>query len=152
MKAIVTQPKNAQSIIILSKNDPEKANLMLKTVCLAVSDTGQMIEDKRVGFFRGSKEQIEQFVKQFNLKNGSEFPLPVRIVVKEFSTPQFDGHEAKINPKTGEVITHNGSSIYRSTIVVAENSPEQDVKLATDREEVQTSKATVGTLQDQLDA
>jgi hypothetical protein len=55
-----------------------------------------------------------------------------------------DGSGTRIlNPTTGEIVTSNGSPVYRSTTVVAENSGEQDFKLASDKVGAQTAtKAT----------
>lgn len=144
MNVTISMPKGATSIINVSKNNPESAGLMLRANSTGVNDQGFMQEEKRVAWFKGKTEQIEAFVEQYDLKEGSIFPLPVRLVIKESNTPFYAGQEPKVNPTTGEVIKSNGLPVYRNTIVVAESSSEQDSKLATDREAVNvTAQATI---------
>ena len=42
--------------------------------------------------------------------------LPGKLVVNETLTPAYKGHEAKINPLTGDTITSNGKPVYRDVI------------------------------------
>ena len=150
MKVTVSMPKNATSIVVISKNNPESAGIMLRSNTIGINDQGFMAEEKRVAWFKGRTEQIESFVKQYGLKDGSIFPIPVKLIVKESTTPFYNNQEPKVNPTTGEVINHNGSPVYRQTIVVAESSSEVDVKLASDKEQVQTPQATFATLEEQI--
>ena len=143
MKVTVSMPKNATSIVVISKSNPESAGLMLRSNTIGINDQGFMQEEKRVAWFKGKTEQIESFVKQYGLKDGSVFPIPVKLIVKESTTPFYAGQEPKVNPTTGEVINHNGLPVYRTTIVVAESSSEVDVKLASDKEKVSTPQATI---------
>ena len=150
MKVTVSMPKNATSIVVISKNNPESAGIMLRSNAIGINDQGFMAEEKRVAWFKGKTEQIESFVKQYGLKDGSIFPIPVKLIVKESTTPFYNNQGPKVNPTTGEVINHNGSPVYRQTIVVAESSSEVDVKLASDKEQVQTPQATFDTLEQQI--
>lgn len=54
-----------------------------------------------------------------DLQDGAEFPIDGKICIEETLTPYIrkDGskQESKINPTTKEVITYNGSPVYRNS-------------------------------------
>lgn len=74
------------------------------------------------------KESLAPFIT-----DNSPFPVEGKIVIKETLTPyvKSDGtlQSPKINPTTGEVLTHNGQPIYRNTSFT-DNLSEQDVLLS----------------------
>ena len=82
--------------------------------------------EKRVCWENVSNDNMAKF----GLKIGSiledTFKVPCRIKVTETSAPQYDGHAAKINPSTGEVLNGaDGKSIYRSS-TLSFNTKEAD--------------------------
>jgi len=96
------------------KGDQKYANVMLDTRTEEVVSGGLLVEKRRTAFFTFQGEQmIEKYRKQ--LKDGGVFPLAGKIIVKEATKPFYDGQDPKINPSTGEVVTHNGEAIYRTT-------------------------------------
>jgi len=132
MKAIVTKSASHDNIIMISTKNPENASIMLVTIANSMNDQGFLVSEKRVGLVKGTTEGL----KALNLKEGDDYSAkicPVKLVVKESFDPFYPGQEAKINPKTKEVVTSAGAPVYRQTIVVALDSPETDAKLATDK-------------------
>lgn len=145
MKAIVTLANGHTDIVMISKNNPESAAIMLRSDVMSANDGGFIQIEKRVGLLKGKTEDIKALAA--NLKPGDDFSqkvFPVRLVIKESFEPAYNGHEAKINPTTKEQVTSNGAPVYRQTFVVAENAPQQDEFLATDRESV-TAKIEANT-------
>ena len=139
MKAIVTKSPKHDSIIMKSTTNPDNASIMLRSEILNANDQGFLQKEVRVGLFKGKTSDLELL----GLKEGQDFStvIPVKLVVKESFEPFYPGQEAKINPTTKEVVTSAGAPVYRQTIVVALDSPETDVKLATDKAEA-TAPAT----------
>ena len=134
MKAIVTLAKGNDNVVIISKNNSDSAAIMLVTEHMSANDQGFLQVEKRVGLFKGKTEQIQKLAESLKAgDNFSEKVMPVKLVIKESTTPAYPGHEPKINPSTGEVVTSSGSAVYRQTLVVNETSPEMDVRLASDK-------------------
>lgn len=132
MKAIVTKGTNQESIIVVSKNNPEKASIMLKSLTLGANDQGFFTKETRVGFFKGDLKDL----MDLNLKEGDDFSakvFPVKLVVEESLDAFYAGQEPKINPETKEVITSTGAPVYRQTIVVNESSAKVDSKIISDK-------------------
>ena len=144
MKAIVTKSPKHDSIIMKSTTNPDNASIMLRSEILNANDQGFLQKEVRIGLFKGKTSDLEAL----GLKEGQDFSsvIPVKLVVKESHDPFYAGQEPKINPTTKEVVTSSGAPVYRQTIVVALDSPETDVKLATDKVEVavpaETTKRT----------
>jgi hypothetical protein len=133
MKAIVSKANGHDSIVMISRNNPESAAIMLRSEVATVNDNGFLQVDKRVGLFKGNTEDIQKIAS--GLRDGDDFSakvFPVKLIVKEQTEPFYPGQEPKINPTTGEVVNHKGSPIYRSTFVVSESSTDTDLKLSND--------------------
>lgn len=77
----------------------------------------------RTAFIWGEEDKLKAVTA--GLKDGDEFPLKGKIVIKESFEPQYEGHEPKINPSTGEVILLDGKKVYRSSKFTT-NMSEQD--------------------------
>lgn len=138
MKTIVTTPKDSKEIVIISKNNPYSAAIMLRSETQTVNDQGFIQTEVRVGLVKGKLDEIRKIAA--GLKAGDDYSakvMPVKLVVKEALEPFYNGQQPKINPQTKETVTHLGAPVYRQTLVVSESSAEVDVKLATDREPVQ---------------
>ena len=133
MKAIVTAPQGSNQILMISRKNPDSAAIMLRSEIQGINAQGFVQNEVRVGLVKGKTEDMRKIAA--NLKAGDNFSekvMPVKLVVKESLEPFYSGQEPKINPQTKETVTHMGAPVYRQTIVVAEDSPETDVKLATD--------------------
>jgi hypothetical protein len=142
MKAIVTLAQGHDNIVMISKNNPESAAIMLRSETMSANDQGFLQTEKRVGLFKGNTAEIQKLGAI--LKPGDDFSqkvFPVRLVIKETFEPAYEGHQPKINPTTKETVTSEGAPVYRQTVVVAEASAEKDVFLATDREPVAVKTA-----------
>jgi hypothetical protein len=131
MKAIVTKSAKHDSIIMISKTNPNSASIMLRSETLGANDQGFLQKEVRVGLFKGKTEDL----KALNLHEGQDFStvIPIKLIVKESFDPFYAGQEPKMNPDTKETVTSGGAPVYRQTIVVADSSAEVDAKLPSDR-------------------
>lgn len=137
MKAIVTLAKDHSDIVMISKNNPESAAIMLRNDVVSLNSAGFLQTEKRVGLLKGKTEEIRALAA--GLKPGDDFSakrFPVKLVIQESNTPFFDGQTPKINPSTAEIVTSNGSPVYRQTVVVPESMEISDTLLVTDKEPV----------------
>lgn len=114
-------------VVIPSTNKPDYGYIRVETTQTSM-ENGFVSTKKASALIRGKVEEL----KALNFKEGQS--LSGKIFHKE-STESYDGQEAKINPKTGEVITHNGMPIYRESFFTADLS-KQDELLAGDKAEV----------------
>lgn len=136
MKANVSLAKGATSIVMVSPKNPDFAAIMLRSDVSTSNTAGFLQTEHRVGWLKGKTEEIQMLAK--DLKEGDDFSakcFPVKLVVKESNTPFYEGQEPKRNPKTNEIVTSLGATVYRQTLVVSESSSEADVKLTTDKAE-----------------
>jgi len=151
MNVIISKPENYTSskphekypIITINGNNPEWGFIMLRSNVMSITPNGFRNEEKRVGRYIARVEDLVKDVETFKLKEGDDFGkkvFPVKLVIKEQTEPFYDGQEPKINPSSGEVITHNGQEIYRNTFVQPLDSAEPDTVLSIDREPVEAEK------------
>ncbi len=144
MNAIVQQADGYEGIVMQSKRNPDSAAIMLRYETQTVNDEGFLQKETRVGLFKGDTKSLTALVTASGLQAGDNFSqkvFPIRLVIRESITPEYPEQEPKINPSTGEVVTSGGNPVYRSTKVVAANSPLEDQKLEIDRTPV-TESAT----------
>lgn len=144
MRAIVTQAEGYEGIVMQSRRKPESAAIMLRHESQTINDEGFLQKEIRVGLFKGNTDDLNTLVERTNLRAGDDFSqkvIPVRLVIRESLEPEYAEHQPKINPSTGEVVTSGGSPVYRSTKVVAANSPLEDLKLEIDRVPAEQSAA-----------
>lgn len=130
MKLKIFKPTEADSIILTSKN-PEYSSILVGCDTLGINN-GFLVKDKRRAFYTGPTSIVEELVNEFNLVEGSEFPIEGKIIIIEDTTPQYEGQQPKINPTTKEELTCEGALIYRSQILVDINDPRGDIKLVAD--------------------
>ena len=126
-KAIVTLAEGQTDVVRVSKTNPENGSIMVKSETVTMNDNGFEVEEVRIGFIKGTIENL----RKRNLKPGDDYSAkvtPVKLVIKEQFEPFFPGQEPKKNPKTDEVITSSGATVYRYTFVVSETSPMVDEK------------------------
>lgn len=149
-QVIVTKPQNYTTgephpkydIITISGKNKEFGSIMLRQEKLVLSPGSNIANiQARVAHFAGTLENLESIVENFNLKEGDNFNkiMPVDLVVEEQTEPFYDGQDPKINPSTGEIVTHNGQEVYRSTFIAQKGEERTDQLLRTD-----PSEETVG--------
>jgi hypothetical protein len=80
------------------------ASIRVEQKCTSLNGTFLRAQN-RVAFIGGTMEELENLVKAFNIKVGSQ--LPGKIIMKESLTPMWNNHQPKINPGNGEVVTIN---------------------------------------------
>lgn len=130
-KIKVLKSEKSDSIILASKN-PEFSSILIGCDTFGIAPTGFGTIDKRRAFYTGRTEVIEQLVQEYNLVEGSEFPIEGKILIIESLEPQYEGQEPKKNPSNGETMTFEGALIYRQQILVDINDPRGDIKLVAD--------------------
>ena len=120
------------------------ANIMFESNDVVLGGGFNTGARRKIHFESGTPEALMQVVDhpQFKLKEGKELPQ-YRIIVLE-STEQSDPSQPhKVYPeghtRAGEPVTCEGALIYRSTKLVAVNSPEGDVLLPIDKEVAEAS-------------
>jgi hypothetical protein len=130
----------ANGLIRINENKPEFGSLMLISQSVSLSN-GFLNKRNIVGFVTGRVEDLEEVIKSFNLKAGSDYSVavgPTRIVtIEKLESELTDsdlGFRAKMNPQTGEMLTKDGEEIHWKTEVVAEGSDLVDTYIAHDRE------------------
>ena len=60
MKAIVTLANGHSEIVMISKNNPESAAIMLRSDVMSANDGGFLQIEKRVGLLKGKTEDIQK--------------------------------------------------------------------------------------------
>jgi hypothetical protein len=130
---------SANGLIRLNPNKPEFGSLMLISSTITLSG-GFANRRNKVGFIVGNVEDLEAMIKEYNLREGSDYSqavAPHRIVTQELvesEVPENRGYREKINPTTNEVLTKDGEPIYWKTEVVSEGSDIQDTLIQHDVE------------------
>lgn len=125
----------ANGIIGINPSKPEYGSIQLATTVFDTS-SGFLSKKRTVHFLSGNVEELKELVAAFDIKAGDDYSkkvMPSRIIVRESTTPYYEGQAPKINPSTDEVITSGGKDVYRETALVAAGSSEGDSKLITDK-------------------
>ena len=93
-----------------------KINFLLAGASGPKGEIGLNME-KRVTWENISVRNIDAW----DLKVGDDFTMktgiPCKIVVKESTTPFYEGQNPKMNPSTGEILTKDGMEIYRNSVL-----------------------------------
>jgi len=112
MKTIITA-NPITKLVINPTSNPAWSRIRVEQTKLAVND-GIMQMNKRSALVNFETEKAEAFANL--LVAGQEYPIEGTIVVKESTTPFWNGQEPKINPATGEALVDaKGNYIYRTT-------------------------------------
>ena len=143
-KIKVLKSEKSDSIILASKN-PEFSSILIGCDTFGIAPTGFATIDKRRAFYTGRTEVIEQLVQEYNLVEGSEFPIEGKILIIESLEPQYEGHEPKKNPNNGELMTQDGALIYRNQIFVSLDDKRSDEKLLADSTSTNSKINTIAT-------
>lgn len=126
-------------VIVLGEKNPAYGSIMFEEVAFTNAG-GFLNKQKRVAFLRSDVETLKDYASSLNLKAGTV--IPGKIVVAESTTAFYEGQTPKVNPTSGETITHGGNAIYRNSSIGAVD--QLDILLASDKVEVEiTSEADV---------
>ncbi len=109
-------------IVSLMFESKEEANLFA---------TGFVSEKKKVAFKTGQLETMRALVKTHKLEAGAEMP-GAKIIIRESTTPFYEGQNPKMNPTTEEVVTVNGQPVYREGVLLPSNDSETDSYVTAD--------------------
>jgi len=122
------QETTANGIVSINPNKKEFGSIRLATTSYDMS-TGFLNKQRRVHYLAGKVEELEGLAYAFEFKIGDDYSakFPSRIIVEESTTPFYEGQSPKINPSSGEVVTVNGSEVYRQTRLVNADSADQDI-------------------------
>lgn len=140
MKIIVESPVAGRDVkkgvIAVNPNNPEYGSIMLSQTDFGFGDGGFLNTEKRVSFISGEVGKLEGFVDALGLTPGCDYSVKTgkahKLVIKEQTTPFFEGQAPKINPRTQEQLaTKDGEPIYRRVSLVTEDSAEaNDIMVA----------------------
>lgn len=137
-RLIITAYADGQ-VLRTSDTDPNISSLMVKDDSVQLQN-GFVMKNNRPAFIRGNTEAL----KALKFKVGDDISTvfgPQRMVTKESTKSFYPGQKAKINPKTGEIITSGGQPIYSATELVAENSTAYNEFIKADTSDVTTTQA-----------
>lgn len=135
----VAQSRIVNGVIVLGEKNPAYGSIMFEEVAFTNAG-GFLNKQKRVAFLRSDVETLKDYASSLNLKAGTV--IPGKIVVEESITPFFEGQTPKVNPTSGETITHGGNAVYRNSSIGTLD--QADKLLASDKIEVEiTSEAEV---------
>lgn len=118
-------------IIVANVNKPEEGSIMFQERHVSLNGGYTNIQ-RRVHFQAGKIEDLKILSKEMNLKLGVGLP-GYKILVKESTVPFYPNQSPKINPTTTEVVKHQGSDVYRKTVLVQASSAEADELLISDK-------------------
>lgn len=145
MVKVTTINSKSTEVIGATKNE-DVVFVRLEERAIGMNASGFLAEEVKSDFAKLNKELAKKLVSAGLLKAGANWKNIIgqdcKIVIKESTTPFYDGMQPKINPTTGEVVTCNGSPIYRRGLVTTDLS-DSDTKLANDKVEASVlSKAS----------
>lgn len=126
---IVTAFKDS-SIVRRSVTNPDFGSIQVKDNSMKLVN-GFLTKNNSPAFIRGKYDDLQAM----NLKNGQNLATVLgnkKLIVKEQTTPFYEGQQPKVNPTSGAIVTSNGNPIYRQTELVDENSTECDVLMKMD--------------------
>jgi len=139
MSKVIVTAKDGQ-VVITSSNNPEFGYLRVASTQASFNDQGFVTMQKRSALIRGKVADLEAL----NLKEGQT--LAGKIVIIESTTPTNENdpeQDLKVNPKTEEVLTHDGSPIYRVGRY-SESATAMDTLLKHDTQETSVAQAASG--------
>lgn len=132
MQVQITKNEEGKKVIS-STNNPEYGYVRVESESTSFQN-GWIRKDKRSALIRGKVADLKVLEGMTN--------LPGQIVIKESTSPTWEGHKPKINPSTGVVVKHKGSPVYRE-YVFTQNMEETDVFLSSDVAEIKNTRPKV---------
>lgn len=118
------------SVMRQSVSRPDFSSIMVVDDSVRLNG-GFIQKNNSPAFIFGKTEDIQKMNLKDNMDISSVFG-PQRIVIKEQTTPFFEGQNPKINPDSGAIIMHKGQPVYRTTELVSESSNVHDELLPAD--------------------
>ncbi len=110
MKIIVKA--HPQTGLVLTANTNKEGWSTVRVEQSTPTMSGRIVNlNNRVAFITGKTADLEKL----GLSANSEFPIPGKLVVKEATTPFYEGQKAKLVPGTEVVCSVGGQPIYRQT-------------------------------------
>lgn len=103
------------AIITPSANNPEWGTVRLESEQTTFANN-VMNKSTRCAFIRGEIKNLEQVFK----KVGQTFPG--KIIYKQSFEPMYEGHKAKINPRTQELVLTDGKPTYFESVYTEDSS------------------------------
>lgn len=105
-----------------SENNPDRITLFM---CQEIEASSTATEAQSFFLGWGQRKRLlravfsadKAIVQKLGLKAGSVVPFD--ILVEEKTIPAYEGQNPKVNPSTGEVITHEGMPVYEHASLVA---------------------------------
>lgn len=105
-----------------SETNPDRVTLFM---CQEIENPSSATEAQAFFLGWGNRKRLlravqsadKSIVQKLGLKMGSVVPFD--ILVEEKTVPAYEGQTPKINPVTGEVITHQGMPVYEHASLVS---------------------------------
>ena len=153
-KLIVTIPRDANGnakhdLIKISNKDPKWCGILVKSTTTRASRTKSgsfvIVESSRASYVQMQTE----VARKLNLHEGMDlnsFGLNLTIARKETREPQYEGHQPKVNPKTGEVILEDGAPVYMNDYVAPAGTEDALIKSSSVSQEVTAPVAEAGAI------
>lgn len=116
----VVHPETNELINVSSKN-PEYCSVRVESAVLS-NDEGLLVFQTRIAKVRMQTVLAQALQAKGMLEAGKELPIKGKIIIREGKQPFYEGQEPKINPRTGEVIEHIGSPVYRQTVFTSNDN------------------------------
>jgi hypothetical protein len=113
-KVTITLHKETGELLKIGRN-PDYCSVRVESSTIT-NDDGFMDLKTRVAKVRMPVKLAEILVAKGLLKEGKEFPMQGKIIVRESFEPFYEGQEPKINPSTAELVLFLGEPIYRQSI------------------------------------
>lgn len=130
---IIENPKTNELFTPVNDN-LVKCQLKSETV-FGQSKSGIMTSSSRVAFPTFDKKTAEALQSQFNLKNGSTFPIPGKIVRLTSTTPMWEGQTEVSNPTTGAGMGYYQNFVFTTNLEDTDRDITSELALAAVSEE-----------------
>jgi hypothetical protein len=135
-KLIVSIPRNEDGtpkhdLIKVSSKNPEWCGILVKSSIMRTSrtKTGGFVIDEST---RSAYVQIKtEVANKLGLHEGSDlnaFGLDLTIARKESREPQYEGHQAKVNPTTGEIVLVDGAPVYMNDYIAPSGTSDELIR------------------------
>lgn len=118
--------------LMRQKEGSDHASILLESTTLEIGANGYPNEVKRVSAWTGKKSIFDRLAlsegDDINAKLAGTFGAQAQICIakKETSEPAYEGHQAKINPSTNEVIKDaSGNPVYLQFLVMPKGTEDE---------------------------
>jgi hypothetical protein len=115
MKLQIIENPETKELFTAVNDNLVKCQLKSETV-FGQSKSGIMTSSSRVAFPTFDKKTALELQKQFNLKNGSTFPIPGKIVRLTSTSPMWEGQKEVSNPTTQESMGYYQNFVFTTNL------------------------------------